>query len=245
MSSEDSSLYKRFEQLKAGKKEASLPSDAELAARLAHIRGVDQTQKALQFQDSLLSGKRKASYDIPTDVVLSAEDKDVADMLLDATLLEGLDVSFEDIGLKVPSLPLPILSSTTNYLSKDAFIDVNQVLLTSPVLPKSFMDHQAIKSCDLDAMSLIEQFQQEVKLEHQYGTHEEWKAKQLSERVKSLKEFSPESVAGSASKLPTKTDVPSGSIPKPASLSDFVKDNEDTDLSSDCTSSSDSDSEAS
>ncbi|KAJ1337045.1 hypothetical protein BSLG_006805 [Batrachochytrium salamandrivorans] len=186
----DRELRERFERLKASSSSDVLPSDTELVRRLSDLTGKSPDSGATNgnsTSDSVVGGRR-VEYDISMDAALQADDKDMLGLLQEASLLEGLDISYVDPGLRVPSVPLPLKPDSTNYLSTDTFIDINKALLTTFAGPHPLKERHHTPQDD-ESQSLIDQFQREVDLERRYGDPAEVKMRKLEERVKALEDF--------------------------------------------------------
>ncbi|KAJ3092886.1 hypothetical protein HK102_000862 [Quaeritorhiza haematococci] len=207
----DKELRERFERLKGTTEKADLPSDDELLSRLRNLTGRDPVVSAKQtpvHHVNTSTTHRFEFSDAVQSLSLSDLEKDVAELLQDAKLLEDIDTSiYEDERIDVPRTPIPgvVEDTGTEDLSKK-FIDYTTLVLTSPSKTnKRFelgqSDDNNNELGEDDAIkSLLAQVKEEVALEKRFGD------------------------AGKTGNVDFKPSHVLGAPPRPPSISDFRED---------------------
>ncbi|KAL2915604.1 hypothetical protein HK105_204789 [Polyrhizophydium stewartii] len=236
----DDALRARFERLKAAGPREPLPSDGELQSRLAGLTGhapVAAAAAAARVSEAVAgahSGARRVSH----IAVPAPDDRELADLLADSELLDGVDVAFEDPHVDVPAIALPEPPAAEPYLPRASFVDFNEVLLTSPLGIRP--PHAPGDDDTGEVASLLSQVQLEVDLERRYGDPAKAQEQALEQRFKDLASFRPVTaaapaaptspaqapVASTAPPARSKTDrrASLGAPPRPPSVSDFLAD---------------------
>ncbi|KAJ3228089.1 hypothetical protein HK099_006714 [Clydaea vesicula] len=199
----DDDLKKRFEKLKCDNvKHRDLPTEEELVKRLTNLTGRDVIPKEISEHKKILN-------------VNEFNDHDLNSLLNDKILLDDLDILYQkDYQLQTPNTPLP-----TEAISPKSkrYVDFTDLVLVSPKLATQPIDQEAIK--------LIEEAQEEVRLEKKYGEINNDEA--FEERFNNLFK-NDDTLSAVDTKVKKKVSLKNlGRPPKAPDVKDFLEENED------------------